>query len=232
MAIVSRLLPLSYSTEARRFRPGLDYTLATSEEKDVRLDVVLGLTPGVKEVEVEDVSYSGKEKALAKAVQDVRGWQAAEWGGWEVSTILISPRILSKLILYQCYMAPHNEADDPAVYRSSTHKTNTANGSSDNKHESTSTAANHASSSGARGSSKDKARSSPSTEADEEMEDEDEEDSTLLTVQPGFNRLLLVLRDERVMRFVKYVSAAAEGSRWDVCGEYEVGMMAEDEGEE
>lgn len=26
------------------------------------------------------------------------------------------------------------------------------------------------------------------------------------------------------MRFVKYVSAAAEGSRWDVCGEYEVVM--------
>jgi hypothetical protein len=62
------------------------------------------------------------------------------------------------------------------------------------------------------------------------MEDgADEEDSTLLTVQPGFNRLLLVLRDERVMRFVKYVSASAEGSRWDVCGEYEVGMMEEDD---
>jgi len=39
-----------------------------------------------------------------------------------------------------------------------------------------------------------------------------------------------VLRDERVMKFVKYVSASAEGSRWDVCGEYEVGMVqAEDE---
>lgn len=61
--------------------------------------------------------------------------------------------------------------------------------------------------------------------------DEAEEDSTLLSVQPGFNRLLLVLRDERVMRFVKYVSAAAEGSRWDVCAEYEVGMVQE-EGDE
>jgi hypothetical protein len=58
-------------------------------------------------------------------------------------------------------------------------------------------------------------------------DDPEEEDSTLLTVQPGYNRLLLVLRDERVMRFVKYVSAAAEGSRWDVCGEYEVGMLEE-----
>jgi len=58
-----------------------------------------------------------------------------------------------------------------------------------------------------------------------EDEAENDEDGTLLTVQPGYNRLLLVLRDEGVMRFVKYVSAAAESSRWDVCGEYEIGMV-------
>lgn len=68
--------------------------------------------------------------------------------------------------------------------------------------------------------------------SDHEDEEEDEEDDgTLLTVQPGFNRLLLVLRDEKVMRFVKYVSAAAEGSRWDVCGEYEIGLIEEEDDE-
>ena len=66
-------------------------------------------------------------------------------------------------------------------------------------------------------------------DTDSEDEEDDEDDGTLLTVQPGFNRLLLVLRDEKVMRFVKYVSAAAEGSRWDVCGEYEIGMVQEDD---
>lgn len=66
-------------------------------------------------------------------------------------------------------------------------------------------------------------------DGDVEISEEEEEESTLLTVQPGFNRLLLVLRDERVMRFVKYISAAAEGSRWDVCAEYEVGMIQEAE---
>ena len=52
--------------------------------------------------------------------------------------------------------------------------------------------------------------------------EDDEDESTLLS---GFNKRLLVLRDERVMRCVKYVSAAAPGSRWDsdICGEYEVG---------
>lgn len=61
-------------------------------------------------------------------------------------------------------------------------------------------------------------------------EDEGEDDSgPLLTVQPGFNRLLLVLRDERVMHFVKYLSAYAPGCRWDVYGEWEVGMVQENE---
>jgi hypothetical protein len=69
-----------------------------------------------------------------------------------------------------------------------------------------------------------------SNPADEENENsEDEGEGTLLTVQAGFNRLLLVLRDEGVMRFVKYVSACAPSSRWDVCGEYSVGMLEEEE---
>jgi hypothetical protein len=70
----------------------------------------------------------------------------------------------------------------------------------------------------------------------EELEDDDtmsggesDDSGPLLTVQPGFNRLLLVLRDERVMHFVKYLSAAAPGSRWDVYGEWEVGMVKENE---
>ena len=56
-----------------------------------------------------------------------------------------------------------------------------------------------------------------------------EDGDTLLTVQPAFNRLLLVLRDERVMRFVKYLSASAQGSRWDVFGEWEIGVPIDEE---
>jgi len=76
LAIVSRLMPMRYAVEARRFRPGLDYTLATSEEKEARLDVVLGLTPPVREMN----SDSEGDRFL----RNQRGWQAAEWGGWEV----------------------------------------------------------------------------------------------------------------------------------------------------
>ncbi|KAF4575257.1 hypothetical protein EYR40_005007 [Pleurotus pulmonarius] len=225
LAIVSRLLPLRYSVEARRFRPGLDYRLATSEENEARLDVSLGLTPDVQDVEDDHIGTR----------DGVRGWQAAEWGGWE------------------CYMAPHDEEDDPAVYRASTHKKKDHKGEAstvtskptkgDDVKKSTNGAADsHPKTNGSNGSNGSNGHTVPSHrpsaspppvgEQDDPMSgDEEEEESTLLTVQPGFNRLLLVLRDERVMRFVKYVSAAAEGSRWDVCGEYEVGMIQEEDEE-
>ena len=112
-------------------------------------------------------------------------------------------------------MAPHDEEDDPAVYRSSSHKKTAHNGDSH--------VANGNSSAGS---------SNDNDEVEMEDSDEEDEDATLLTSQPGFNRLLLVLRDEGVMRFVKYVSAAAEGSRWDVCGEYEVGMIEADDSDD
>ncbi|KAI0082492.1 nuclear protein [Panus rudis PR-1116 ss-1] len=175
LANVSQLLPLRYSAEARRFRPGLDYTLATSEEKEARLDVVLGLTPQAE----------NDEGAADNEESEPVGWPTGEWGGWE------------------CYMAPHEEEDDPAVYRSGTRKKAATDGHDKDQ-------------------SGDQDMGSGEAEADD-----DDDDGTLLTVQPGFNRLLLVLRDEGVMRFVKYVSAAAEGSRWDICGEYEIGAVEE-----
>jgi len=203
LSFVTRLIPMKHAVEARRFRPGLDYTLATSEEKDSRLDVVLGLTPPVRDPvessdEDDDGSRAGSRQTTRKLGKEAdRGWITAEWGGWE------------------CYMAPHNEEDDPAIYRSSTHK---GEGTSRDPH--------LTSSKRDPSSFQSPSPSHYSTHGDS-SDGPEEEDSTLLTVQPGYNRLLLVLRDERVMRFVKYVSAAADGSRWDVCGEYEVGMLEE-----
>ena len=88
LAKVSSLLPLRWTAEARRFRPGLDYTLATSEENEARLDVVLGLTPEV------DVRLTDEEKeALAKRGEllDIMGWVSGEWGGWEVRVRVLPP---------------------------------------------------------------------------------------------------------------------------------------------
>ncbi|KDR84123.1 hypothetical protein GALMADRAFT_236792 [Galerina marginata CBS 339.88] len=212
LAIVSHLMPMRYAAEARRFRPGLDYTLATSEDSEARLDVVLGLTPPAREADSDDESD--------RFTQHQRGWTNTEWGGWE------------------CYMAPHNEEDDPAIYRSSSQKKSKPTTDKSNGTELVA--------SGSKipatvfnGATEDNGKDEEQNIEQEGLpegepmdEDEEEEDGTLLAVQPGFNRLLLVLRDERVMRFVKYVSAAAEGSRWDVCGEYEVGMVQETQADE
>ena len=141
-------------------------------------------------------------------------------------------------------MAPHNEEDDPAVYRSSVQKkpkmdvkpTPEASSSKsfsvrkpDSDHDMNDYENGHENGHD-EGVDEIEAGESSEEVVNSSEEEEEEEDGTLLTVQPGFNRLLLVLRDERVMRFVKYVSAAAPGSRWDVCGEYEVGMIQEEEG--
>ena len=253
LAKVASVVPLSWSAEARRFRPGLDYTLATSEESEARLDVVLGLTPEVKveaEEEAEEgtagaapaasVSASGaggakRKNGKEKEKVEVNGWQSGEWGGWE------------------CYMAPHEEEDDPAVYRSggskktkqppakslppSPAKSNgtSGGGGGDNANGASGdipSSPDAKKSAKANGSAAAKADAMEMSDPSDGESDEEEDDGTLLTVQPGFNRLLLVLRDEKVMRFVKYVSAAAEGSRWDVCGEYEIGMLEEEEEEE
>lgn len=94
LAKVSSVLPLSWAAEARRFRPGLDYTLATSEEREARLDVVLGLTPEVP-IEVEEEEEEGrKRKKKAEKIQ-VNGWQSGEWGGWEVGSESIVTRMLA-----------------------------------------------------------------------------------------------------------------------------------------
>lgn len=122
-------------------------------------------------------------------------------------------------------MAPHDGDEDPAVYRS-------GGSSKKSKIDGSNGAANGNGDAMHNGEAAEEDEDADEDEdEDEEMQDEQEEEEdsgTLLTVQPGFNRLLLVLRDASVMHFVKYVSAAAEGSRWDVCGEWEVGM-AEDE---
>lgn len=130
-------------------------------------------------------------------------------------------------------MAPHDEEDDPAVYRSGPSRQMAKNAPPSPKTNGVNSSGSHGAETGVENDIHDENPDDEDIEVEEDGEDDDDDDDgTLLTVQPGFNRLLLVLRDERVMRFVKYVSAAANGSRWDVCGEYEVGMAEEDDEDE
>lgn len=57
-------------------------------------------------------------------------------------------------------------------------------------------------------------------EAAEVYRRDDEQESGVLNVSAASNVLSLVLRDEGLMRFVKYVSAQAPGSRWDLAAQF------------
>ena len=126
----------------RRFRPGLDYTLAHSTARESRLDATLCFV---------DASTADKKAS----------WDFGEVGG------------------YECYMLPETDEGnrDAAVYRAN------------------------------------------------------EVDDDLLSVSSAFNCLNLCLLTEGVMHFVKYVSAAAPGSRFDVAQKYRVEIPSDSEGE-
>ena len=59
----------------------------------------------------------------------------------------------------------------------------------------------------------------------------DDDDEPLVQTTASFNTLSLVLRDQGVLRFVKYVGCAAPGSRWDVSVELEIDPPQDGEGE-
>ncbi|CAO3587770.1 unnamed protein product [Absidia cylindrospora] len=148
LAVVTQLLPIGYRGDARRFRPGHDYTLATTNTRGQGvLDVTLCMAS------TRQTTDKNEDDAQEK-------WNSGEFGG------------------YECYMAPHDEEEDAAVYKA----------------------------------------------ADEE--------GALLTMAAGENELALVLRDEGVMRFIKYISARAPGSRWDVAFEYDLPEEDEEHGDD
>lgn len=78
-------------------------------------------------------------------------------------------------------------------------------------------------------------------DSDEEFEDDDpaiykasdpNDDSVLYTSQCKWNSLCLMLRDPSVLKFIKYVSINAKGSRWDISAQWNVKSLVEEEEEE
>lgn len=186
---------------ARRFRRGLDYTLATAYEDDEpQLEVTLGITPSkgwgdedeaAEEAEEEEEEPKqngsskkgkgkGKAKANGKPKSEEKQQEEEEVGGYEM------------------YMAGEDEDD--------------ATGDEP----STSTGAGQ----------RRKAKADP---AIYKSAGDDEDDGILFSQPAGWNQLAVVLRDRGVLRFTKYVSKSAKGDRWDVCGEYGVRFGDEDE---
>lgn len=186
---------------ARRFRRGLDYTLATAYEDEPQLEVTLGITPSkgwgdedeaAEEAEEEEEPKQtgsskkgkgkGKAKTNGKPVSEEKQQEEEEVGGYEM------------------YMAGEDEEDAAG------------------DEPSTSTGAGQ----------RRKAKADP---AIYKSAGDDEDDGILFSQPAGWNQLAVVLRDRGVLRFTKYVSKSARGDRWDVCGEFGVQFGDEDDEE-
>jgi hypothetical protein len=189
---------------ARRFRRGLDYTLATAyEEEDPQLEVCLGITPsrgwGDEDEEPEEAateepqqngssnSKKSKKKGKGKAEKPQPPKSEDEVGGYEM------------------YMAGEedNGTDHPNI---PTSEASTSTGAGQRR----------------------RAKADP---AIYKSAADDEDDGILFSQPAAWNNLAIVLRDRGVLRFTKYVSKSAKGDRWDVCAEYGV-EFGEDEDED
>lgn len=120
LSLITDLVPTSEQILVRRFRPGQDFTLATSVETTL-LESTLCLTP-------------------------TKNWN--EVGGYELCMVM-------------------DDDEDPAVYK---------NG----------------------------------------------DDSILSNVAVSWNKLTVMVRDESVLKFVKYVGFNSEGGRWDIVGQWDI----------
>jgi len=162
----------------RRFRRGLDYTLATSyDQPEPQLEICLGVTP---------TSGWGNDEGNAQNDED-----GAAVGGYEV------------------YMAGDDDEDD------------------DNSTED----AGEASIDGPSNTGAGQRRKAKADPAIYKSSGDDEDGGILFSMPANWNNLSIVLRDAGTLRFVKFVSEAAKGDRWDVTGTFAI-VPDEDEDED
>jgi hypothetical protein len=165
---------------ARRFRKGMDYTLATglhssspaaNEDANMQLEITLSLTPssGWEPSPPSPVTKSKKSKK-SRLNPDHVPEQKQRFDD--------STRTLGG---YEMYMSAEDDdpTNDPAVYKAG----------------------------------------------------EDGDDGVLFMNYPAWNTLNVALRDEGVLKFVKYVGTKAKGDRWDLVGEFGVEELDRSESE-
>ncbi|KAH0608209.1 uncharacterized protein H6S33_002261 [Morchella sextelata] len=216
-------LTLAGNLLARRFRRGLDYTLATgyggsggageideNGEGDgeaaaaaMRVEVCLGITPSRGWGGEEDDNDDEEAKKTAKGAKGKAKMKVPRPSKFDDSERSVGG--------YEMYMAGDDSDSD----------TDDDGDDDDDENE---------------GAKKKKAKKSDP--AIYKTAKADDDDSVLFTMPAAWNRFSIVLRDAGVLKFVKYVSQSAKGDRWDVVGEWGVAEDGEeveggeDEGEE
>ena len=192
---------------ARRFRRGVDYTLATAyEEEDPQLEVCLGITPSRGWGNEDDEAEAEADGADTTAGAEQNGNSSSSKTNGRAVTAPESERPEEEVGGYEMYMT--GEDDDGTDGGAPEPSTSTGGGQ--------------------RAGQKRKTKADPAVY---KSAGDDEEDGVLFSQPAAWNNMAIVLRDRGVLRFTKYVSKAGKGDRWDVCAEYGV-ELGEDEDDE
>ncbi|EGE00057.1 oxidoreductase [Trichophyton tonsurans CBS 112818] len=196
---------LGYNLLARRFRRGEDYTLASGYEgESPRLEFTIGITP-TPGWEKEEEDEEEEEAGKADKTKSETSSKAKPENGAAEATAAEEEELA--VGGYEIYMAgddddEEEEADAPAEQTL-----------------------------GSTGS-KSKVNKSKADPAIYKSSTNDEDDGILFSMAAGWNRMSIVLRDQGPLKFVKYVSRAAKGDRWDITGEIDVEYDDEEEEDE
>jgi hypothetical protein len=185
---LTSLKPTGYKYEIRRFRPGLDYSVAHfgSMTRKPRLDATLCFV----DTGIESMTTGGRGEAEEEEEEEEEEeCDGGEWEGGDLGG-------------YECYVAAEDNADEH-LEAAEVFQQEKNYGSRDHEEK---------------------------DEEEDGNEDADEDDDNqLLSISPGCNVLSLVMRNENIMRFIKYVSHNAPGSRWDIAVDYEIESNEEDD---
>lgn len=199
----------SYDLCARRFRRGKDYTLATGYSgEESQLEIILAITPSRGWGGDEDAALDGQPKNGNEEDQHDDGTRTTSKDSEE--------QTFGGYVAYMASEDADNDTNDDGQH-----------GSDDG------IAVPQDLSTGARASRPSSNQSKKSGKADpavyKSTADDDEDDGVLFSMPACWNTLGLVLRDQGVLRFVKYVSREAPGDRWDLVGEF--GVLGDGDGE-
>ncbi|KXL48101.1 hypothetical protein M433DRAFT_2972 [Acidomyces richmondensis BFW] len=211
LSLVSGLSVRRTAVMARRFRRGLDYQLAQGHESEPQLEYTLNVTPsagwGADDTEEHDGGADDGVRSHSRSQNDnVMGGDKDQNGLYEENGR--NPPMGEhdgddNVGGYELYMAG-DDMDD-----SSTAASVAQVPASVQSH----------TGAGQRRPAKSTSHSDPAVYRSAE----DEEDDGILFSNPAsWNTFSLVLRDAGTLKFVKYVSARAQGDRWDFTGSVEV----------
>ena len=200
--LITDLKIMSHDILARRFRKGYDYSLATGyDEEHPKLELTLGITPS-KGWEDDDDGGGGEDE------EETGNEQPQNENGVDADSE-------EQEMIGAATSEDKEEADGRDRASASTRNPDDNVGGYEAY------------------MSSDPLDTNETNESDpavyQSAPEEGDEGGILFSMPAGWNRLSLVLRDQGVMRFVKYVSARAEGDRWDVVGEFDVEVDDRDE---